>query len=830
MAQSVDVLHGLGLCGKGRVLKGCRVCGLALGLAGRFLGDCAAGVYGLGLYVSSVVRADTGRSHGAVVFRPSIGGFAPAVARGRDGNALGIGKFFSVECDACGVDGFTGLRATGIGGSSADCRNSRLNVIAVFTGEDRLGRAVILGPVPYGRAVVVEYRSVGGVAGHGGDGRIPIREGVGKFIICGLYGDLVRGHISVFIAHRSLHAVDDPGYDVAVLFVLGSGVGIPVELHRGGINGISHIFIGPLLVRNRRIERLGVGRIVLAGEACAGRFIILAPGPDRFAPVMPQSGQGFAFSLGANKAGAGLDAGLRTGRRGLNDPIAPIVACCGDFHVSAVGAARAGVVGVPADLRTAYGLCVVMNEVVTEGGDGSSLHSLTDGAGTSLFTVFGTGGCCNLGPIAEAVSGCGNGLLFGVGILSAVEIHDSGMNDFPVRRAGDCSCCLAGNLGVHNFGVIRLGGAGKRRGGGGVIIRPGPGGFPETMGDDPEVSAEGSPIGNVAVFEINRDAAGMHLVHRVLATNSAGIPINNAVFIYVNDLDLVLDGKLGLEHILAAVIRILGKYLVLVDGVDIPAGPDQIVAVGQCAGIGRGVFSVADGVDYSGAPAIEAVGAVIVGLLGGSAVVGRKLVIRNSFICLQDGPVAVLPGDDDHAAFLNGQLYTIRGLVVFVALEAHIVGTGSKILQCAAADGSKLAVGIGAVLHLFGHAGDAAVPLPLVGLVRGAQPGGHVLGRLADGHSHACCIHIRIVFIADNLVENGVFPGVDPGGNGFTVARTVKAVLNRAAACRGSHNQFLLIPVVYKILRSSDIHFGPSLGDGHFHAAGSTVIVVAVAD
>ena len=797
MAQSVDVLHGLGLCGKGRVLEGCRVCGLALGLAGRFLGDCAAGVYGLGLYVSSVVRADTGRSHGAVAFRPSIGGFAPAVARGRDGNALGINKFFSVECDACGVDGFTGLRAAGIGGSSADCRNSRLNVIAMLAGENRLGGAVILGPVPFGRAVVVEYRSVGGVAGHGGDGRIPIREGVGEFIICGLYGDLVRGHISVFIAHRSLHAVDDPGYDVAVLFVLGSGVGIPVELHRGGINGISHIFIGPLLVRNRRIESLGVGRIVLAGEACAGRFIILAPGPNRFAPVMPQSGQGFAFSLGANKAGAGLDAGLRTGRRSLNDPIAPIVACCGDFHIRAVVAAGAGVVGLPADFRTACGLCVVMNEVVSEGGDDSSLHSLTDGAGTSLFTGFGAGGCCNLGPIAEAVSGCGNNLLRACGILRPVEIHDSGMNDFAVRRTGDCSCCLAGDLGVHDFGVIRLGGAGKRRGGGGVILRPGPGGFPETMGDDPEVSAEGSPIVNVAVFEINRDAAGMRLVHRVLVINYVRIPSNNAVLIHLDDLDLVPIGKLGLKHHFRGIVGIDNEFLILVNGVDVPAGPDQIVAVVQCAGIGRGVFSVADGVDYSGAPAIEAVGAVIVGLLGGSAVVGRKLVIRNSFICLQDGPIAVLPGNDDHTAIRNGQLYTIRGLVVFVALETHIVGTGSKILQYAAADGSKLAVGIGAVLHLFGHAGDAAVPLPLVGLVRGAQSGGHALGRFADGHSHACCIHIRIVFIADYLVENGVFPGVDPGGNGFTVARAIKAVLNRAAACRGSLNQFLLIPVVY---------------------------------
>ena len=787
------------------------------------------------------------------------------VAGGVDRNRLGINKFLPVECKNCGVNGLTGRRAGRSSEFSIDYRLDCLYVSAMHAAEDRVSGGVIIRPGPFRSAVFVEYRGVGGVAGHGGDFRIPIREGVGVAVIISLDGSLVSGRFAVFITLSSLYAVDKPGYRVTIMFVLGIGEGLPIDFHSGRINGISHMFATPLCLRDRRVDSLRVGLIVLAGEACAGGFIILAPGPDRFAPGMTKGGQGFSFSLRTNRAGAGLDACLCTGRRSLNDPFAPIVACCGDFLVSAVVAAGAGVVGLPADFRTACGLCVVMNEVVSEGGDGSSLHSLTDGTGTSLFTVFGAGGCCNHGPIAEAVSGCGNGLLRACGILRPVEIHDSGMNDFPVRRAGDCSCCLAGDLGVHNFGVIRLGGAGKRRGGGGVIIRPGPGGFPEAMGDDPEVSAEGSPIGNVAVFEINRDAAGMRLVHRVLVIISVGIPSNNAVFIYVNDLDLVPKGKLGLKHQFRGIAGIDNEFLILVNGVDVPAGPDQIVAVGQCAGIGRSVFRVASDRGKSRRPTREGIGAVVAGLHRISAGVRRshtvfhsifsqqsavdvlpsdgiapgRLFVHSNIRCWDGGGndvrrpllegIAVLgvsflfrgtmggnltvsdlagvdyavvivhPGDDNHLAFRYGNNGCGRRFVIGVIPISHVVGSCCKVGKGRAGDRRVGPVFGAAVLHIRIHAGDTAVPLPLIGFSRCGQAGGSFPVCFGDCHNCAASDGL-IVFLLD-LVPDRI-------GTGVGISR----VFSHIAA----------------VLRSAVTH-GRTLRRGHDNAVGAAVIVAGIA-
>ena len=215
------------------------------------------------------------------------------VACGVDRNRLGIIKFLPVECKNCGVNGLTGRRAGRSSEFSIDYRRDCLYVSAMHAVEDRLGGAVIIRPGPFRFAVFVEYRGVGGVAGHGGDFRIPIREGVGVAVIISLDGSLVSGRFAVFITLSSLYVVDDPGDRVTVMFVLGIGEGIPIDFYSGRINGISHMFATPLCLRDRRVDSLRVGLIVLAGEACAGGFIILAPAPDRFTPVMPRGGNYF---------------------------------------------------------------------------------------------------------------------------------------------------------------------------------------------------------------------------------------------------------------------------------------------------------------------------------------------------------------------------------------------------------------------------------------------------------------------------------------------------------------------------------------------------------
>ena len=81
MAQSIDVVDGLGLDFEEFVLKGRGVGRLALGLAGRGLGDLSDGVHSLGLHVGRIVLADDGRLHGVagLGLGPLVGGLVPIV-------------------------------------------------------------------------------------------------------------------------------------------------------------------------------------------------------------------------------------------------------------------------------------------------------------------------------------------------------------------------------------------------------------------------------------------------------------------------------------------------------------------------------------------------------------------------------------------------------------------------------------------------------------------------------------------------------------------------------------------------------------------------------
>ena len=114
-------------------------------------------------------------------------------------------------------------------------------------------------------------------------------------------------------------------------------------------------------------------------------------------------------------------------------------------------------------------------------------------------------------------------------------------------------------------------------------------------GADPDEAVQNAPVILAVGVEVDVDLAGVLGVHGVLGVVALGIPAGDPVVLHLDDLDLLTLSQLGVQQVLVVIVGVLSEDVPGVDAVDVPIGPDQVVAVEEQTDVFAGEFLTADG-------------------------------------------------------------------------------------------------------------------------------------------------------------------------------------------------------------------------------------------
>ena len=388
MAERVHIRQHLGLRLKRGVREGRRVGGFALFGAGGILRDFRCHGYGFGFFVVSVALAHAGRRHGAVVGCPYVCGSIPIVAEGGD-RLRGSGKLRTAARavdDAVVAAGFLALRFHAVLFHRFGGIVSRRGDVERGEIRDLVPRVHVAEVLAADGAVVIFFSALFGA---GGFRLRHLFKGMAGRI--GLFGFDMRGIVA---AHAPLDLRRDAvarldhfpfapgvagGGDRDVIQHRGSrffgvvraaAAAVPVvHVARGFTGGFHARDLGHLMAQ--RVDLSGLLVVLVIGA----HALLHAPGGaggrglDR--PLAPAVRVGVdrlhsRLRLLAARAVEGALADGGAGGRGRHRAFVPVVAQRRDLFIGGVGAAGAGIVGRPADLRAGGCLRLVMDKIMSQ--------------------------------------------------------------------------------------------------------------------------------------------------------------------------------------------------------------------------------------------------------------------------------------------------------------------------------------------------------------------------------------------------------------------------------------------------------------------------------